>query len=145
MNNRLFIGVLLLVFAIALAIVLGLQLTGQAAAIAFGAAIGVIVGVPAGLGSAYLAHRWGWFPQVPSQAVTTVQQIEGLTLTTEQSEVLYAVLQRIDALNAAPMMPSAPQPAAAGPVLTRPLARSRDISVVGGADLTQSLDDQASE
>ena len=77
MNNRLLAGLFVLVFAVALAVVLGLQLAGQAAAITFGAAIGVIVGVPTGLGSAYLAHRWGWFPQAAAPTITTVQQIEG--------------------------------------------------------------------
>lgn len=141
MNNRLFIAFIVLVFAIALAVTLGLQLSGQAAAIAFGASIGVIVGVPAGLGSAYLAQRWGWLPQSPTHMVTSVQQIEGLTLTADQAEALYALLERIDSLNVSSANPS--HPSVPTPVLTRPPARQRNISVVGGADLAQSLDEQS--
>src|SRR5688572_17107582 len=144
MNNRHFIGLVILVFAIALAIVLGMQLTGQAAVIVFGAAVGVIIGVPAGLVSAYLVHRLGWFPTQPPAQQIDFQGLEAgaLMLTAEQAETLYALIQRLDALNAATPAPTSSQNV---PVLTRPPARQRDISVVGGADLTQSLDDQSSE
>jgi hypothetical protein len=151
MNSRRFAAVVALVFAIVLAVMLGMRLSGQVAAIAFGAAAGVIAGVPSGLLTAYLAHRWGLFPPQQASVAPPVQidwqgfEPGAVMLSAEQAELLAALLQRIDTLNALPASseaaPAASQQPAAS-VLSRPPARQRDISVVGGADLTQSLDDQ---
>jgi hypothetical protein len=144
MNNRWIVIAGVMVFALALAYILGTRLAGQAAAIAFGAAVGVIVGVPLGVGTAYIMLRRGISAgQMPvSQAInlTWDDLPEGtMILTLEQSEALIALLQQPQVV----VQPSATSTAPLSPndVLARPARRDRDISVVGGADLSQSLDE----
>jgi hypothetical protein len=149
--NKTVIGAAVLIFAVVLAVVLGTQLSGQAAAIAFGVAIGVLVGVPAGVASAAVMLRRVPAAQGESQLQLPVQEVqlrwddipaEIMMLTPDQAQALITLLEQ-PAIHAAPPaatyseQSSAPAPAAP----PNPASRSRDISVVGGADLSQSFDE----
>ena len=88
-------------------------LVGNAAILALGIAIGILLGVPLGGITAWLAYREG------VKASNKVQS-PIVTLTPDQSEALMRALERQQT-----------SPGAFG-LTTR---KSRDISVVGGADL----------
>jgi|GEM_PF-2598543 len=144
MNNRVIALVGIMVFAIGMAFVLGSRLVGQAAAIAFGSAVGVIVGVPLGIGTAYILLRRYLAAGRMANSETVNLKWDDLPngtmiLTPEQSEALLLLLQQTQAVIQAPETPTVPL--SPNDVLTRPPRRDRDISVVGGADLTQSLDE----
>jgi hypothetical protein len=151
--NKTLIGAAVVIFAGVLAVVLGNQLSGQAAAIAFGVAIGVIIGVPAGIASAAVMLRRTPTQQDVSQP-TQIQEVqlrwedipaEILMLTPDQAQALITLLEQPQ-LPAAPPSTAyheqAPNPAPpVPPAPPTPGSRSRDISVVGGADLSQSFDE----
>jgi hypothetical protein len=143
------IGAAVVIFAGVLAVVVGTRLSGQAAAIAFGVAIGVIIGVPAGVASAAVMLRR--MPVSYTESQPGVQEVqlrwndipaEIMMLTPDQAQALIMLLQQ-PALQSVP--PAAPySEKSSGPAPSAPpdpAARSRDISVVGGADLSQSFDE----
>jgi hypothetical protein len=140
-----------LIFAAVLAVVLGMQLSGQAAAIAFGAAIGVIVGVPVGIATSYMMLRS--FPVPPSLIDPRIHEevhirwddipAEIMILTPDQAQALIALLQQPISSAALPAsMPySEGTPNPSPPTQSNSAARQRDISIVGGADLSESFDE----
>lgn len=123
-NKRFFAAIAVFGFVIALAVMLAARLSEAAAMVALGVALGVIIGVPVGVGTAFMIIRRGWFVREDRQQAALEPGM--LLLSPEQAEALLAGLQR-------------PQ-ASPTEVLPRP-ALKRDFTVVGGADLAQSFDE----
>jgi hypothetical protein len=149
--NKTVIGAAVWIFAGVLAVLLGTRLSGQAAAIGFGVAIGVIVGVLAGVASAVVMLRRvpAAHSQIESQPRVQEVQLrwddipaEIMMLTSDQALALIALLEQ-PAIHPSPPASTyseqAPTPSSSAP--PNPASRSRDISVVGGADLSQSFDE----
>lgn len=124
MNRHLIILVGVSLFAITLAVVIGGRIEGEVLLIALGIAIGIVLGIPVGAMAVMLGRRG----EQSSDHMSGIE--EGSTaviLTDQQADRLFRALDR-------------PQQASAD-AFTLPSRQERQFSAVGGAELTDTIDD----
>jgi hypothetical protein len=124
MNWRVIALVGVSIFAVTLAVVIGSRLTGEVLLIALGLAVGIVLGIPVGAMMVLIGRR---SQQAAGRASGIDEGSTAVVLTDEQADRLFMALDR-------------PQQASAD-AFALPPRQGRQFSAVGGADLTDTVDD----
>ena len=123
MNRHIVVLVGVSIFAITLAIVIGSRLTGEVLLMALGIALGVVLGIPVGAMAVMLGRRK---ERKVSRESAIDEGTTAIILTDQQADRLFRALDR---------------PQASSDAFTLPARQERQFSAVGGADLTDEVDD----
>ncbi len=123
MDRRLIILVGVSVFAVTLAIVIGSRLTGESLLVALGIALGVLLGIPVGAMAVLIGRRG---EQAAGRAPGIDEGSALLALSDQQADRLFRALDR---------------PQASADAFTLPPRQGRQFSAVGGAELSETVDD----
>jgi hypothetical protein len=123
MNRRVIVLVGVSVFAVTLAIVIGSSLTGGTLLVALGIALGVVLGIPVGVMAVLVGIRR---EQSTGRGLYVEEGSTAVVLTDEQADRLFRALDR---------------PQASTDAFTLPARQGRQFSAVGGADLSDTIDD----
>ncbi len=125
MNKHLIVLVGVSIFAIALAIVIGSRLTDEALLVTFGIALGIVLGIPVGAMAVLIGLRK---EQTVGRASGIDEGSTAVVLTDQQADRLFRALDR---------------PQASADAFTLPPRQERQFSAVGGADLSDVVDDSS--
>jgi hypothetical protein len=123
MDRRLIVLIGVSIFAIVLAAVIGSRLTGEALLVAFGIALGIVLGIPVGAMAVMIGRRRD---RTAGQSSDIEEGSTTVLLTDQQADRLFRALDR---------------PQASTDAFTLPARQERQFSAVGGADLTDTIDD----